>query len=114
MQARGGLPGAITDTGDEFAWLSGGVKRHRPAIAKHGEAGRDHPRHLYLQSLDRRIHTACRASAGSFLAQHIPGFQSMAQFQLDAARRYRADGRKAKLEVGSEPIAEEAISGSRQ
>ncbi len=112
VQTRGGLPGAITDTGNELTGFSRGVKGHRAAIAKHGEAGRDHPRHLYLQSLNGRIHTARGASAGGFLAQDIPGFQSMAQFQLDAAHGHRADGRKAKLEVGSEPLAEEAISGA--
>src|SRR5580700_6278387 len=106
MQTRGGLPGAITNTGDEFTRFSRGVKRHRAAIAKHGEAGRDHTRNLYLQPLDRRIHTACRASAGGFLAQHIPWFQSMAQFEVDSDRGHRADRRKAKLEVGSKPLAE--------
>src|SRR5271156_1420195 len=114
MQAGGGLPGAITNSGDEFAVFAGRMQRNRAAIAKHGKAGADHARYLHLQTLDGGIHTPGGATAGSFFAEHVPGLERVAQFQVDAAGGHGTDGWKAELEVGSKPVAAKGVTGPIQ
>src|ERR1700679_2710202 len=112
MQARSRLPGAVADAGNELPCFPGRMQRHGPAVAKHGEAVVYHARHLDLHPLYRGVHAARGAAAGRFFAEDVPGFEGVTQLQLDAARGDRANERKAKLEVGSEPFAAETISSS--
>ena len=73
-----------------------------------------HVAHLYLQALDRGIDIARRAAGGDFIAQHVPGFDGPAQFDLDAALDHGAEAREAEFEEGREPVELEGMAGALQ
>src|ERR1700688_2571691 len=98
------MPGAVTHRTDELADLPGRLQRHCVAVAGDEIARRREARDLDLQALHRRIHIAHRASRRTLLAHDVPGFERLAQLELDAARGEIAVLGKTEFKVGGEPI----------
>ncbi len=87
-------PGLEAHAADILALAFGPGQRHRGAVAGEHVAFLDPAGDPRLHPLDRAVDVADRAADAGFLAQHVPGFQRVAQFQLDAAegRRRRHAG----------------------
>ena len=66
---------------------------------------------LDLQPLDRGIDVAHRAAAAALFAQHMPGLERLAQFQLDAAVVDLAEDGKAEFALRLEPVRLESVAG---
>ena len=111
VQTGGRLPRAVPHASHEFAWCARGMQRNAAAVAQHDKARVDHSRNLHLQSLHRGIHVAGRAAGRRLFAQHVPGLQRAAEFQMNAALRDGTDGRESELEVRREPFLLERITG---
>ena len=109
MQRIGRLPGAISHAGNIFSGGSRGTQRQAPAVAGDGMALVVQPRDLDLQPFDRGIDITHRAAATRLLTQHMPGFERMAQLQLDAALGHLAEAREPEFEVRCEPVRREVI-----
>ncbi len=65
---------------------------------------------LDLQALDGAVDIAHRAAAARLLAQYVPGLESMAQLEREAALGDAADQREAELEMRCEPLGLEAVA----
>jgi len=65
---------------------------------------------LDLQALDGAVDIAHRAAAARLLAQHVPGFERVAQLELDATLGHAADQREAELEMRREPVGLKAVT----
>ncbi len=57
-----------------------------------------------LQSFDRRIHISHRATGTRLLSEHVPRFERLPQFDVDALRRDRSVERETELQVRREPL----------
>ena len=57
-----------------------------------------------LQSFDRRIHISHCATGARLLSEHVPRFERLPQFDMDALRRDRSIDREAELQVRREPL----------
>ena len=94
LQAGRRLPGAVTDSGHEFAGGAGGMQRHAAAIARDDVAGIGEAAHFDLDALERAVHVAHRAAAAGFLAEHMPWLERGAQLEVHAALGDAADRRE--------------------
>ena len=70
-----------------------------------------HPVREHLQSFQRRVDVSRRAACARFFAGHVPRFDGLPEFQLDAALLDGAVQRKAKLEMRIEPFDAQRIAG---
>src|SRR5437899_2328611 len=112
MQAGGRLPCTKTDTPNCFSRFARGVKRDSTAITRNRVTRFDQARDLHLYPLQRRVHPAYRSACTGLFSEHVPGLERLAQFQLDPVRGYRPDFWEAKLQVRSEPLCVEFVTGS--
>ena len=85
VEAGGWLPRAVPNAGYKLPACPGGMERDAAAVAEHDKARLDQAGNSDLQALDRGIHVANSRAARTFLAEHVPGLQSMAQLEMDAA-----------------------------
>ena len=93
VQAIGRRPRLVAHAADRLA-------RHRRSAssARAGRCRRRHggpatrPRRAHLQPLGRAVDIAHRAADRAGLAQHVPGLERMADFELDAAGRRSCHG----------------------
>src|SRR5437870_6383320 len=97
VQCRGRLPRAIAHACDEFPDGSGGPQRQRRAVAGNGVTIRWQSRRFDLQTFQGGIYVARGAARRTFLAQDMPGFESSAQLQVDAAHGVVAVFREAEF-----------------
>ena len=91
------------------------MQRDRAAVAGDDVAPVDHPAHLDLDALDRRIDVARRAPGRRLLAEDVPRLDRLAQLADDAAAGLdRPEEREAELVVRGEPARVEAEAGFAQ
>ena len=104
MQAARRLPRAVAHAGDELARRAGRMQGNRAAVAGDEMPRFGHAGHLDLQPLDRRVHISHGAAGARFLAEHVPRFERLPQFDMDAAPRDRTVHREPELQVRREPL----------
>ena len=63
------------------------MQRHAAAVAGDDVARIGQAADFDLQALDRRIDVAGRAAAARLFAQHVPGLDGLAQFEIHAPDR---------------------------
>ena len=107
VQARCRLPGLEADACHRDLAVVGHLHRHDPAVADDGMALWVEPLGLHLQPFDRGIDEAHRAADRALLAHHMPRFQRLPQFQLDAGILDLAAEREAEFELRVEPFGTE-------
>ncbi len=114
MECIGRLPGAIAHARHVLAGQAGSMQRQAVAVAGDDVTNVIQPLDLDLQALDRAVDIAHGAAAARFLAQDMPGFEGMAQLELDAALGDATDQREAELEMRREPVGLKAIAGGAE
>src|SRR4051794_39307883 len=95
------LPGAESNASDVFAMNTRGVKREGASVASDEMTGIDHAAHFNLEAVEGGIDVAHGAAGSALFAQDVPGFESLTDFEVDAALGDAAVNRKAKFHVGS-------------
>ena len=110
MQGIRRRPRAIAHARHVFAGVARRMQRQAIAVAGDAVARVVQARDLDLQAFDGAIDVAHRAATARLLAQHVPRFERVAQFHLDAALRHFADQREAELEVRREPLRIERVA----
>ena len=114
MQTARRLPCPVADACYIFTFHAGWMQGQFATIARDRVPRIGHALDFHLQPLDRRIHIAGRAADGALLAEHVPGLDRLAKFDVDIGVRELADARKAELEVGREPLEIELIAARAQ
>jgi len=107
MQAVRRLPGAVTEAGDEFAVAAGGVEGNGDTIDGDCVTGVDEALNFDLKALDGGIDAADGAPAAGLFAENIPGFDGLAEFEMDSAGAWGIDGAEhwqTEFEVRGEPF----------
>src|SRR6266571_4916988 len=99
VQALGWLPGAVTHSGNGFAIGAGGVQRDAAAIHAERETVADQAADLDLEAFERAIDVTDGRAATGFFAEHVPGLEGGAEFNLNIALDEFTDARKAELKV---------------
>jgi hypothetical protein len=84
---------------------------HAFAIAGDHVARVDHPVCQHLHSFQRGIDISRRPARARFFAGHVPGFNGLPEFQLDAALLDLAVERKSKFQVWIEPFHSQRVAG---
>ena len=110
---RGGeAAGAVADAGDGLSGLAGGMKRDGAAVAGDdegridGEAG-----DFDLHAFERGVDAATGAAGAGLFGEDVPGFEGLAELELDALGGDGADFGEAELVVGGEPGVFEGEAG---
>ena len=115
VQRRGWFPGAITNPGDELAVGARGMKRDTTTVAGDDMPLVDHPAHLDLEPLDRRIDVARGAAAGGFFAEYVPRLDRLPQLHDEPAARFDVpQQRETKFVMRREPCRIEGEPGALQ
>ncbi|MNP66796.1 hypothetical protein D3C76_1625460 [compost metagenome] len=104
LQTVGRLPGTKAHPGDELANPPGRLQRHRHAIARQHITLGWQASQLDLQTFERRVHVAHRATHRALLAQHMPRLQCLTQFQRDAIDGVIANLGKAEFQMRRKPL----------
>src|SRR5437879_2581398 len=99
MQARWRLPSPVPHAGDKLTDVAGWMQRHAPAIARHNVPAVDHAAYLHLHSFHRRIHITNRAARARFFAEHVPGFESLPELEMNISRRDFTKLRKPEFKM---------------
>ena len=111
MQTGRRLPRAEPDARHEFADGARRAQRNPAAVAGHDVPPVRQPSHLDLHAFQRRIHVSGRPAADNLLAEHVPGFDGLSQFDIDALSGDLTDHRKSEFEVRGKPLTFKRISG---
>ena len=114
MQRTGRIPRLEPHAADELAFAVGGAQRHRAAVAGEHETFVDPTGHPRLHPLDRTVDVTNRPGGAGFLAQHVPGFQRGAQFDLGVVHRHGPDMREAERQMRREPRRIERMAARMQ
>ena len=100
VQATRGLPGAITDTGHIFTVGAGRMKREGYTGDADDVPGVGQAASLHLQTFQAGVHAARGASGTLLFAEDVPGFQGLADLEMEIIYLEIAQLREAEFEVG--------------
>src|SRR5207244_3981295 len=84
------------------------------AIARDEVSRVDHATDFDLEPLERGIHVTRRGAREPLLAQHVPGFERLANFDIDPASGHLAVEGKTKFKVRREPIRLQRVTAVSQ
>src|SRR5271170_2273718 len=114
MQTRVGLPRLVSYAGDRLADGARGRHRQFASVARENMTSGHQALRLDLEAFDGRIDIARGAACGRLLAQHVPGLQRGANFDIDAAALDAAVQRKAEFALRLEPDRIDGVSRARE
>ncbi len=114
MEAGGWLPGPVADAADIHPGSRCRLQGDAATVAGEEVALAGHARDFDLKPFHRTVDIARRAAASGFLAQDMPGFESLAQFDLHALTVDPAMDGKAELEMGVKEIDGDRETGTIQ
>src|SRR5947207_1277853 len=97
VEAFGRMPRPETNASDVFAIGAGGVERDGLSIAEDDVAGICQATNFYLETVERGIDIASGASGAALFTEDVPGFEGLADFEIDAALGYPAVPREAEF-----------------
>ena len=103
-------PGPETHGGDEFALGAGGLEGHGVTVTGDAVSGVNQAGNLDLDALHAAVHITGRAGGGVLLAEDVPGFEGLTDFQFDAPVGDAAADGEAEFQMGGEPFIVHGIT----
>src|SRR4051794_29266192 len=111
MQPQGRRPRFVAYASDIFATRAGGRHRQGASVAGNNVTIAVHLRGTHLHALDGRVDIARHASGGCLLAENVPGFQRLSQFELHAVTLDRSIAWEPEFKERRKPIHRESVAG---
>src|SRR5882724_646018 len=104
MEATRWLPSPVTHT--RYVFTVGTRRVQLKGDPSHGDdvAAVNQTAKLHLDALDRRINITRSAARGRLFSQNVPGFERLAQFQINVPGFQIAELRESKFEMRQEPL----------
>lgn len=103
MEAAGGAPGAVANSGDEFSGGAALLQGDADAIDGEAEVWSVESGDFDLNAFDGGIDEAGGSAATGFFSEDVPRFEGLSEFDVDTVGGEGADKWAAKFEVCAEP-----------
>src|SRR5208282_245615 len=102
---------AIPHSRDTLSPLPGRIERHAATVACDHVAGfRSQPRYLYLNPLERGVHSANRPAGSGLFREYVPRLERLTQLEFNPLYSDGPDFRKTKLQLRSKPLFLEIVA----